>query len=76
MSDDPSSVEAPVLRVVKGDPTDEETAALVAVVAARRATTVRPPGRSRRSAWGDPALATRPVMRIGPGGWRRSALPL
>jgi hypothetical protein len=64
----------PLLRVVKGDPTAEELAALVAVVAARGTAAAPPPVR-RRSAWGDPALATRPVHHHGPDGWRRSAFP-
>ncbi|MGH3424930.1 MAG: acyl-CoA carboxylase subunit epsilon [Nocardioidaceae bacterium] len=85
MSDEGPSEEAadvpagPVLRIVKGDPTAEELAALVSVVAARNAAAdeqaERASKRRTRSAWGDPALATRPVMRVGPGGWRRSAFP-
>ena len=64
-----------MLRVVRGDPTAEELAALVAVVAARSAAAeaVREP--RRRSAWADPALLVRPPHQPGPGGWRRAALP-
>ncbi|TNC31212.1 acyl-CoA carboxylase subunit epsilon [Mumia zhuanghuii] len=62
----------PLLRVVKGDPTPEELAALVAVVAARGAV-VAPAAAQRRSAWGDPAVATRPAHSHGHDGWRRSA---
>ncbi|MGH1563430.1 acyl-CoA carboxylase subunit epsilon [Mumia sp. DW29H23] len=69
----------PLLRVVKGDPTPEELAALVAVVAARGAAAAAAAASSaqprRRSAWGDPALATRPPHHHGPDGWRRSAFP-
>ncbi|MEH3033027.1 MAG: acyl-CoA carboxylase subunit epsilon [Aeromicrobium erythreum] len=66
----------PVLRVVKGDPTPEELAALVAVVQARGAAAaaaaarqVRPP----RTEWGHPARAVRRPLRVGPDQWRRSA---
>ncbi|WP_370615928.1 acyl-CoA carboxylase epsilon subunit [Mumia qirimensis] len=67
----------PLLRVVKGDPTPEELAALVAVVAARGAAAAAATGAApaRRSAWGDPALAVRPVHSHGRDGWRRSAFP-
>ena len=68
--------EAPVLRVVKGEPSDEELAALVAVVVARTANAGRPDEKTQgRSAWGDPARAVRPVLSPGPDGWRRSAFP-
>ncbi|MFD1825564.1 MULTISPECIES: acyl-CoA carboxylase subunit epsilon [Mumia] len=71
-----SSVEpvetTPLLRVVKGDPTPEELAALIAVVAARGAAVAAAPA-ARRSAWGDPARATRPTHTHGHDGWRRSA---
>lgn len=75
MSAESASVESsPLLRVVKGDPTPEELAALVAVVAARGAAAGPAPA-ARRSAWGDPALAARPVHAHGHDGWRRSAFP-
>jgi len=70
-----SEPQAPALRVVKGDPTPEELAALVAVVAARSAaaaaasTAVRP----TRSEWGHPARAVRGTHRPGPDQWRRSS---
>ena len=66
---------APLLRVVRGDPTPEELAALVAVVAARASAARAVRDRPRRSAWGDPASAVRGVHRPGPDGWRRSRLP-
>ncbi|KAA1422433.1 acyl-CoA carboxylase subunit epsilon [Mumia zhuanghuii] len=80
MSTDGTAPEsAPLLRVVKGDPTAEELAALVAVVAARGAAAAVAAASSgaprRRSAWGDPALAVRPVHSHGSNGWRRSAFP-
>ena len=63
-----------LLRVVRGDPTPEELAALVAVVGAR-ASSGPGTGAPGRSAWSDPVRAVRTPVRPGPGGWRRSALP-
>jgi predicted aconitase len=62
----------PLLRVVKGNPTPEELAALVAVVAARSAAgvTAKP---KPRSEWGHPGRAVRGVHRPGLDAWRRSA---
>jgi Ser/Thr protein kinase RdoA (MazF antagonist) len=68
------SDERPVLRIVRGEPTDDETAALVAVVAAlaRRSTAaVAPP----RSQWRNRARNIRPAIGPGPGAWRASGLP-
>ncbi|MGJ9413474.1 acyl-CoA carboxylase subunit epsilon [Aeromicrobium sp. CF4.19] len=74
---EPTPEPAPaLLRVVKGEPTAEELAAVVAVVAARNAAaaaaaagcTARP-----RSEWGHPARAHRTPHRVGPDQWRRSS---
>ena len=62
----------PLLRVVKGDLTAEELAALVAVVAAS-ASAGAPAKPKLRSEWGHPARAVRGVHRPGPDAWRRSA---
>lgn len=62
----------PVLRVVRGDPTPQELAALIAVVSARNAAR-RPKAPPRRSEWGHPARAQRTRLRVGPDQWRRSA---
>jgi Acyl-CoA carboxylase epsilon subunit len=64
----------PYLRIVRGEPTGAEVAALVAVLAARAAAASRaePPP---RSAWADPARSLRGPVRPGPDAWRRSALP-
>jgi len=66
----------PILRVVKGDLTPEELAALVAVVAARNAAAAHAAARSAkrpRSEWGHPAHAVRRPHRVGVDQWRRSA---
>jgi hypothetical protein len=59
----------PLLRVVRGEPTPAELAALTVVVAAlsqrrprRRPTPV--------GAWASRADAVRPALQPGPGGWR------
>ncbi len=68
------AAEQPVLRIVRGDPTDEEVAALVTVVtalAARRGSPTGPP----RSQWRNRARNIRPAIGPGPGAWRASGLP-
>ena len=67
--------EQPFLRVVRGDPTPEEIAALVAVLTARARAVARPAPRERRSAWSDPSRRLRRPLAHGPGAWRTSALP-
>jgi Acyl-CoA carboxylase epsilon subunit len=66
----------PVLRVVRGDATREEIAALVAVLLSRVAagSAVTPP-RPAGSPWADRSRQLRRPLHPGPGAWRRSALP-
>jgi hypothetical protein len=67
------TAEQPLLRVVRGAPTADELAALIAVVSARAGATAeldRP-----RSAWSDPYRRLRRPVPHGTGAWRRSALP-
>ena len=71
-----ASESKPVLRVVKGDLTAEELAALVAVVAARNAAAAQAASRGTRkprTEWGYPARSHRAPHRVGPDQWRRSA---
>ena len=70
---------SPYLRVVRGDATPEEIAALVtalmSIAAARSGT---PDGADRqpaRSNWNAPARRLRPPLHPAPGAWRTSALP-
>jgi Acyl-CoA carboxylase epsilon subunit len=69
----------PYLRVVRGDATPEEIAALVtalaAVAAARTAAAVPAPRAPARSQWSAPARMLRAPVHPAPGGWRRSTLP-
>ncbi|MEU5695364.1 acyl-CoA carboxylase subunit epsilon [Actinosynnema sp. NPDC020468] len=67
--------ERPYLRVVRGNPTDVELAALTAVVAAVGSTGAVEPATTARSTWSDRSRAVRGVLRPGPGAWRASTLP-
>ena len=76
MSDETEAPRKPVLRVVKGDLTPEELAALVAVIAARNAAAANAAARVAkrpRSEWGHPVRLARRPHRFGPDQWRRSA---
>ena len=64
----------PVLRVIRGDATPEEIAAVVAVLASRPGSPDLPP-RPEPSAWADRSRLLRRPVHPGPDAWRRSALP-
>ncbi len=69
MTDD-AEPQRPLLRIVKGEPSAEELAALTVVVAA-----LSQQGRPRRQptpvgAWSSHGDAHRSTLRPGPGGWR------
>jgi hypothetical protein len=70
-------VSLPVLRIVRGEATPEEIAALVAVLqgvaVARAAETVR--RRRPGPEWAAHRRKLRATYRPGPGGWRASSLP-
>jgi hypothetical protein len=63
----------PLLRVVRGDPTPEELAALVAVIASLGSPADG--ARRRTPEWSAPHRRMRVHYSHGPGGWRSSALP-
>jgi Acyl-CoA carboxylase epsilon subunit len=74
----------PALRVIRGDATPEEIAALVAILMSRRTAGFDLAGvdraavdgpRPRPSTWSDPSRLLRRPPQPGPGAWRRSALP-
>jgi hypothetical protein len=67
--------EKPVLRVIRGDATPEEIAALVATLMAQTARAGAPSAPPHRSAWADRSRLLRHPIRPAPGAWRRSALP-
>ncbi|WP_448615636.1 acyl-CoA carboxylase subunit epsilon [Modestobacter sp. URMC 112] len=64
-----SEAQTPLLRVVKGEPSPEELAALTVVVAAlsRRRPRRRP---TPVGGWASPAHRVRRPLQAGPGGWR------
>ncbi len=64
----------PVVKVVKGDPTPEELAALVAVVTARKAAAPEP-DEERASDWASYWRNVRRPLQHGPGRWRASGFP-
>ncbi|TDD79151.1 acyl-CoA carboxylase subunit epsilon [Actinomadura darangshiensis] len=72
----------PFLQIVRGDPSPEEIAALVAVLTARAgaAAAARNGGAPRTSRWADRSRLVRNTFAgdlgpRGPGSWRASGLP-
>ena len=65
----------PLLRVVKGDPTHHELAALVAVLSSLGASVAGTPRAVPRSEWSAHHRKVRGSHIHGPGAWRTSALP-
>jgi hypothetical protein len=65
----------PILQVVKGDPTPEELAALIAVIAARSAAPAPTAKPQRANNWATYWRNARTPFRPGPGQWRASAHP-
>lgn len=63
-----------LFRIVGGEPTDEELAALTAVLLAA-ASAPPPPAPRSRDRWSDPAARMRRPLTPGPGAWWASALP-
>jgi hypothetical protein len=74
-TDDPGSTDGsrPFLRVVQGDPTPEELAALVAVLASLGGPAAAPPRRTPE--WNAPRRLHRLPQAHGAGAWRASGLP-
>jgi hypothetical protein len=76
MPDETAEPARPLLTVVRGEPTPEQLAALIAVVAARAsgdgdASSDAP---AAPSLWASPQLRT--PLAAGPGAWLASGLPL
>ena len=74
-SPDHPAVETPLLRIITPGATDEEVAALVAVVSAMAASGAEKGTRPPTPAWSVPARRVRTPLRHGPGAWRASGLP-
>jgi hypothetical protein len=71
-SPDAPPPQRPLLRVVKGDATPEEIAALVAVLSSVGAPA---PAARRTPEWSAHHRKVRRSLPHGPGGWRSSGLP-
>ncbi|WP_033410519.1 acyl-CoA carboxylase subunit epsilon [Nonomuraea coxensis] len=65
---------APALRVVRGDATPEELAALVVALATRQAPP-EPASQPPPQTWRNPARGMRKPVVPGKSAWRMSALP-
>ncbi|MDX2968861.1 acyl-CoA carboxylase subunit epsilon [Kribbella solani] len=63
------------MRIIKGDPTPEELAALVAVLAARAAAPAPSSDPQRANNWASYWRNARQPLHPGPGQWRASAHP-
>ena len=62
---DASTQAAPMLRIVKGNPTDEDVASIVAVLAAATGSGEAPPS-GPRDLWGTPTDRLRPAEPLAP----------
>jgi hypothetical protein len=62
-------------RVVRGDPSDAELAALTVVLAAVSSAPPSPTSPGVRDRWSDPAARFRTSLHPGPGAWRTSIWP-
>ncbi len=73
-TEDPGAAATPALRVISGNATAEEVAAIVAVLtAAGSGTDDTPP--ARRSWWAESTRVPGYRPTPGPGAWRASAFP-
>ncbi|MEO6081849.1 MAG: acyl-CoA carboxylase subunit epsilon [Umezawaea sp.] len=71
-----TAADRPLLRIVRGNPDDQELAGLTAVVSALASTPAPgPTAPEERSDWGNPAHRVRTPLTPGPGAWRSSARP-
>ena len=68
-------LETPVLRILTPGTTDEEVAALVAVVSAMAAAGAEERTARPTPVWSAPARRVRTTLRHGSGAWRASGLP-
>ena len=75
MSNDSDATAPRVLRVVRGEPSPEELAALVTVLAARAGTAEPPRPTPSRPVWNDRERLVRRPLTPGRAAFRASALP-
>jgi hypothetical protein len=69
-----SEQKPPVLKIIKGNPTPEEVAALVTVISSLTTDEVQPEKR-RTPEWSAPHRLVRAPCSPSPTGWRSSSLP-
>ncbi len=72
MSKDQTPVVRPLLTVLRGAPTPEQLAALIAVVSSRAVAAAEDAAPAEPSLWARPVLRT--PLSPAPGAWRASAL--
>ena len=65
----------PPLRLVRGDASPEEVAALLAVLSAASGGEDEKPAPRHTSQWSSPGRSVRRPLTPGPGAWRASAWP-
>ena len=76
VSEEPTPEERRALfRVMRGGPTDEDVAALAAVLAVSIAAPQEPSGQSVLSRWSDPVTRFRTPPHPGPGAWKATFWP-
>jgi hypothetical protein len=70
-----ASSSQPLLRIIAGNPSPEEVAAVTVVLTAITGGGGDGPAQPKASigGWADPAAGLRRPLRSGPGGWRASA---
>ena len=62
-------------RIVRGEPTDEEVAALTVVLAAATASAAPTAPAAVRDRWSEPSARFRVPLHPGPGAWKTSTWP-
>ena len=62
-------------QVIKGEPTDEELAAVIMVLTAQAAVVAKSANAKLAPEWNAPHRSVRKSFEHGAGSWRRSALP-
>ena len=60
------------LRIVRGDPSPEDLAALTALLSVAGGGDADEPDPPARGRWNDPVWRQRALLRAGPGAWRSS----
>lgn len=69
----PMSEREPYLRIVRGDATPEEVAAVVAAITSRAPRVTKAVQKAEN--WRNPAHRMRGALPRGPGAWRASSFP-